>query len=66
MEFDYIIFDSLNLFGYGSGQRDEEFIPSRGLRPKWNDGIKDSILSAFAEYHGHARDRCQDKSNRDM
>ena len=43
MEFDYIIFDSLNLFGYGSGQRDEEFISSRGLRPKWNDGIKDSI-----------------------
>jgi hypothetical protein len=44
MEFDYIIFDSLNLFGCGGGQRDQEFILRRGLRPNWNDGTKKIVF----------------------
>jgi hypothetical protein len=39
MEFDDTILDGLNLFEYGSGQRDRRFTSSQGLCSDWNDGI---------------------------
>jgi hypothetical protein len=39
MEFDHTILDSLNLFGYGPGERDRRFLSGQGLRPNWNDAI---------------------------
>jgi hypothetical protein len=33
-KFDYTILNSLNLFGYGAGQREHQFLSRQGPRPK--------------------------------
>jgi len=51
MEFVHTILESLNLFEYGSGQRDRRFISSQGLFSDWNDGKRASVIIVRIENH---------------
>ena len=51
MEFEHTILESLNLFEYGSGQRDRRFISSQGLFSDWNDGKRASVIIVRIENH---------------
>ena len=51
MEFDYTILDRLNLFEYGSGQRDRRFTSSQGLCSDWNNGKGASVIIVRIAMH---------------
>ena len=41
----------MNLFGYGSGQRDRRFTSSQGLCSDWNDGKRASVIIVRIAMH---------------